>query len=107
MGRRAAGAGSLPEVRLSSVPVREGPAAAMPGVREKPVRMPEGAVPGLRAAPLRVQKEATRKSETRRWQSARDSAHDVHHVLARGRIADVRTAVYGTAIRESAGVFQG
>ena len=42
-----------------------------------------------------------------RWQSAHDSTHDEHDLLASRRHADVGAAVHGNALRKVAGLLQG
>src|SRR6266581_2569759 len=69
----------------------------------------EGARPTARAeACFRVRATpAEDQSEIGRWQSPRHSAHDGDQLLARGWRADVRATVYGNAVWQIAGLFQG
>ena len=61
MGRRADGAGTLPEVRHAPLRLRSEAAETLRRVRQASVRVSERAVPGLRQAPVHLQEEAKRK----------------------------------------------
>src|SRR5271170_631189 len=104
MGRRAAGTGTVPEVWLSSLPMREGIAAVMSHLRETALRVPGGTLRGLRSAPLRVQKEDEGKSEACRRERARHPAHGMHHLLAHRWYSHIRPAIHGTIVWQTAGV---
>src|ERR1035437_3245164 len=107
MGRRAAGTGTVQEVRLSPLPMRKAIAATMFRLRQAAVRVSERGVRGLRPASMRLQKEDEGESEACRRKRARHSAHGMHHVLAPGRHTYVRQAVHGVVIWQTAGVLQG
>ena len=58
VGRRAAGAGTVPQMRLPALRLRDEAAATVPGVRPATVRVPERAVPDMRPAPCVCKKKA-------------------------------------------------
>src|SRR6516162_1459900 len=96
----------MQEVWLSPLPMREGATttATVPGVRQRPVRVPRGGMPSLRSPPLRVHQKD--KSEARRWERALHSAHGVNDLLAQRWDTNIRTAIYGAAVRETARFLQ-
>src|SRR5690348_12281564 len=104
MGRRAVGTGAVQEVRLSSMPMPRDDCdrKTMSHLREDTLRMSGRGVPVLRPKPLCMQEKG--KSEARRRQRACYPAHDVHDLLAPRRHTDLRKAVHGVIVRQTAGV---
>src|SRR6266403_2175794 len=105
MGRRAAGTGTLPEVRLLPLRMRESRAATVPCLWDASLRVPQRTLRLLWSASVRVQKKGD--SEVGRRERPCHSAHGLYRLLAPGRHTHVRSAVHGITVWQVAGVLQG